>query len=48
MHLVALGPGCSRVWAVQHGALRRKVCIPGHALASSGARSVELLTIEDR
>ncbi len=47
MHLVSLGPGCPHAWAVQHGALRRKVCIPGHAHAGSGARSVELLTIEE-
>ncbi len=47
MHLVSLGPGCPHAWAVQHGALRRKVCIPGHAHAGSGARTVELLTIEE-
>src|SRR5258708_38273390 len=47
MHLVSLGPGCPHAWAVQHGALRRKVCIPGHAHAGSGARSVELLPIEE-
>ena len=45
MHLVPPGPGCPRAWAVQHEALRRKVCIPGHAPAGSGARSIELLTI---
>src|SRR5260221_4736506 len=47
MHLVSLGPGCPNAWAVQHGALRRKVCIPGHEHGGSGARTVELLTIEE-